>query len=176
MYSLELTAERQGTPLSAIYIQARRRWGEMVDEARTFASLACTVMPLQHAEPLLSLIAAFPWVLKNHLRCERPSRPLKRLLTNETLRSLARSNNQPIVLLAKMRALTHASKAYGVGDKERDMLLSCARGLNSVLGACERIVQTPIPLHYSRHTSRFLTLYCTTLPIVITPSLGAPRR
>jgi len=33
-------------------------------------------------------------------------------------------------------------------------------------------VQTPIPLHYSRHTSRFLTLYCNSLPLVITPSLG----
>eukprot|EP00962_Isochrysis_galbana_P059293 scaffold32777_cov112-Isochrysis_galbana.AAC.1 len=62
-------------------------------------------------------------------------------------------------------------QGYGVMDKEREMLLACAKGLSSCVGACERIVQTPIPLHYSRHTSRFLTLYCNSLPLVITPSL-----
>lgn len=154
------------------YWEARRRWGEMVDEARAFGSLACTVLPIQHAEPLLSLIASFPWVLKNHLRCERSSRPLRRLLANETFEALIHSENQPLFLLAKMRRLTHASKAYGVMDKEREMLLACAKGLSSCVGACERIVQTPIPLHYSRHTSRFLTLYCNSLPLIITPSLG----
>ena len=92
------------------YWEARRRWGEMVDEARAFGSLACTVLPIQHAEPLLSLIASFPWVLKNHLRCERSSRPLRRLLANETFEALIHSENQPLFLLAKMRRLTHASK------------------------------------------------------------------
>lgn len=39
------------------------------------------------------------------------------------------------------------------------------------LGMCERILTTPIPPSYSRHTSRFLSLYCLTLPLVLVQQL-----
>jgi Bestrophin, RFP-TM, chloride channel len=35
------------------------------------------------------------------------------------------------------------------------------------LGMCERILTTPVPRSYSRHTSRFLTVYLFTLPLVL---------
>ena len=31
---------------------------------------------------------------------------------------------------------------------------------------------TPVPLSYSRHTSRFLTIWCATLPVVLVDTLG----
>jgi len=43
--------------------------------------------------------------------------------------------------------------------------------LIDILGACERILLTPVPLSYSRHTSRFLTLYVFSLPFVMAPTL-----
>ncbi|KAL3792281.1 hypothetical protein HJC23_006193 [Cyclotella cryptica] len=44
--------------------------------------------------------------------------------------------------------------------------------LSDVLSGCEKIVQTPVPLSYSRHTSRFLTLWCGFLPFAIVKDLG----
>lgn len=44
--------------------------------------------------------------------------------------------------------------------------------LSSSLSGCEKIVDTPVPLSYSRHTSRFLTLWCGFLPFAIVPKLG----
>jgi ion channel-forming bestrophin family protein len=44
--------------------------------------------------------------------------------------------------------------------------------LSSQLAACERIVKQPVPLSYSRHTSRFLTVYLLTLPLTLIPLLG----
>ena len=44
--------------------------------------------------------------------------------------------------------------------------------LCEVVSACEKIRDCPVPLTYSRHTSRFLTLYCGTLPLAIAPKLG----
>jgi ion channel-forming bestrophin family protein len=41
--------------------------------------------------------------------------------------------------------------------------------LVDALGMCERILTTPVPRKYSRHTSRFLTVYLLTLPIVLVP-------
>lgn len=44
--------------------------------------------------------------------------------------------------------------------------------LITCLGMTERILMTPFPLSYSRHTSRLLTLYCLALPMVLVEQLG----
>jgi len=44
--------------------------------------------------------------------------------------------------------------------------------LSDALAGCEKIVQTPVPLSYSRHTSRFLTMWCGLLPFAIVRDLG----
>mmetsp|Transcript_18028 Transcript_18028/g.41329 ORF Transcript_18028/g.41329 Transcript_18028/m.41329 type:complete len:139 (-) Transcript_18028:1302-1718(-) len=44
--------------------------------------------------------------------------------------------------------------------------------LISAIGGCDRVVSTPVPLSYSRHTSRSLTLWCGTLPFVLARSHG----
>ena len=44
--------------------------------------------------------------------------------------------------------------------------------LSDALSGCEKIVQTPVPLSYSRHTSRFLTMWCGFLPFAIVKDLG----
>ena len=44
--------------------------------------------------------------------------------------------------------------------------------LSNSIGACERIVQTPVPLNYARHTIRFLTTWCLTLPFAVCGEFG----
>lgn len=39
-------------------------------------------------------------------------------------------------------------------------------------GACERLLRTPLPLGYTRHTSRFLVLWLTLLPWSLWSSCG----
>lgn len=45
--------------------------------------------------------------------------------------------------------------------------------LADAAGACSRITNTPVPLSYSRHTSRFLSLWLGTLPFVLANAIGA---
>ena len=52
------------------------------------------------------------------------------------------------------------------------MLLKSTVSLGECISTCERIYNTPIPLAYSRHTSRFLVLYVSTLPLVLVGSMG----
>ncbi len=54
------------------------------------------------------------------------------------------------------------------------MLLGLVNDLSSIIGACERLVQTPVPLSYARHTSRFLTLYLWSLPMVLVADFTGP--
>lgn len=43
--------------------------------------------------------------------------------------------------------------------------------ISNCYGACERIVRSNVPASYSRHLSRFLSVWCFTLPIVLVNSL-----
>lgn len=46
--------------------------------------------------------------------------------------------------------------------------------LADAAGACSRITNTPVPLSYSRHTSRFLTIWLGSLSFVLTSTIGTP--
>jgi len=46
------------------------------------------------------------------------------------------------------------------------------QSLGSQLATCERILKQPVPLSYSRHTSRFLTFYLLSLPFALVNALG----
>ena len=152
--------------------EARRQWGVVTAECRNLASLAVTFMTPRQALPILSLIAAFPVVMKNYLRGERDTRRLNALLVPEEVQALNAVVNQPQYVLARIRLLSQASSAAGVTEKERETLLKSAQVLGDCVSTCERIYNTPIPLPYSRHTSRFLVLYVSTLPLVLVDALN----
>ena len=44
--------------------------------------------------------------------------------------------------------------------------------LSRSIGECERIVQTPVPLNYARHTIRFLTMWLLTVPLAVCGEIG----
>jgi predicted membrane chloride channel (bestrophin family) len=52
-------------------------------------------------------------------------------------------------------------------------LQSHVDSLTEVIACCERLKLTPIPLSYSRHTSRFFTLYLLTLPFTLVRECNA---
>ena len=54
-------------------------------------------------------------------------------------------------------------------EREGQYMSQRVMALTKGIGSCERLVQTPIPFTYARHTSRFLTMYLWTLmPILVT--------
>lgn len=57
-------------------------------------------------------------------------------------------------------------------NRERSWLMQNLEKLSATIGACERLVQTPVPLSYVRHTSRFLSLFMLTLPFALVDVLG----
>jgi len=154
------------------FYEARKQWGVVTSECRNLASCACIFMSASQALPLLSLVAAFPVVLKNYLRGERDTRRLKALLAENECDALASVKHQPLFVLGRMRMLAQQSAALGVTEKEREMLLKGCATLGDCVSTCERIYNTPIPLAYSRHTSRFLVLYTATLPLVLVGGIG----
>ena len=158
--------------------EARKSWSVVTSECRHLATLACTFMTPEQALPLLSLVAAFPVCLKNYLRggseaaLRRDVRRLRSLLLPEEAACLFSVDNQPLYVLARLRALGQQSGAAGVDLKEREIIFRSVGVLGECVSACERIFNTPIPLAYSRHTSRFLVLYVSTLPLALVHVFG----
>jgi ion channel-forming bestrophin family protein len=44
--------------------------------------------------------------------------------------------------------------------------------MHDVLGGCERILRTPIPVAYTRHTSRFVIIWMSLLPYALWEKFG----
>ena len=44
--------------------------------------------------------------------------------------------------------------------------------LHDVVGECERILRTPIPLSYTRHTARFMVIWLALVPFVLFKTMG----
>ena len=86
---------------------------------------------------------------------------------------LMESGHRPLHVLQRLSEELGAAARDGgldpVLERELDHRV-CA--LTDALGACERIRNTPIPTTYTRHTSRFLTLWCNLLPLALFPALG----
>lgn len=81
-------------------------------------------------------------------------------LTPAELAQLASASNRPhYCLQALSHVLRRAPEALG-GSLDSNL-----EAFEEVLGRCERINRVPIPLSYTRHTSRFLTVWALLLPL-----------
>ena len=84
---------------------------------------------------------------------------------------IARSSNLPLaiatLLAREAKAVPYVMHEMAFTSRERLWVLSQIAKLRAAISAAERIVHTPVPLHYVRHTSRFLSVWCFTLPLCL---------
>jgi len=114
---------------------------------------------------LQQLIIAFAWSMKQHLRDAdylESGRFLPKIYEND----FHLSNHKPMYVLdMHMKVLNKLRKEQTLLGEHLIVLEKEIAALVSVLGACERIRNTPIPMGYGLHLKRILLLYIITLPI-----------
>ena len=85
--------------------------------------------------------------------------------------------NLPLQVLHELQHLNSAifavPKLGGLDPPAASELDRSIARLQHVLGACEKILRTPIYTPYTRFTSRFLFVWCNALPLAMFPLLGA---
>ena len=88
----------------------------------------------------------------------------------------SRASNMPLALCTllarEIKAVPYAGDD-AFTTRERLYVLKRVADLRATIAQAERIVQTPVPLHYARHTSRFLSVWCFTLPLCLAPMVPA---
>eukprot|EP00471_Norrisiella_sphaerica_P012570 CAMPEP_0184495254 /NCGR_PEP_ID=MMETSP0113_2-20130426/30792_1 /TAXON_ID=91329 /ORGANISM="Norrisiella sphaerica, Strain BC52" /LENGTH=496 /DNA_ID=CAMNT_0026881365 /DNA_START=464 /DNA_END=1954 /DNA_ORIENTATION=+ len=159
--------------------EGRIVWEKITDSSRSLARMAvlhCNSAGPEAVDRIARLLAAFAIVLKQHLTEFRFSESQfveQSLLDKQNRIMLGRAQNRPLAILHMLGRECHAiPDTKDFASRERLTMLRCVDQLTESMGAAERIVQTPVPLNYARHTSRFLTFWCLTLPIAIVGELG----
>ena len=178
--SLGLLLSYRTNSAYARFWEARGHWTKTKSTCRNLA-----IMIKTHIEPhspvasarFLSQLAAYPGALM-HL-CLGGSAKLQDYVQvnipqpeSEEIFSVSPSLPGIAMLMELHRAIHDAAIESRTSDKNLealhlnevahmlDVLMDC-------LSSCEKILRTPLPWTYSRHLSRFLTLYVGTLPFAL---------
>ncbi|XP_059634162.1 voltage-dependent chloride channel 1, chloroplastic-like [Cornus florida] len=114
---------------------------------------------------LLQYIMAFPVALKCHVIYGSDiKRDLQPLLEVDDLAVVLSSKHRPRCIIG---FISQGLQLLNLDESKRNMLESKISCLHEGIGVCEQLISIPIPLSYTRLTSRFLVLWHLTLPIIL---------
>ncbi len=167
------------------YWEARKLWGQLVNTSRSFARQTLTLVNppsdnegeeaavRQFQEDLVERSIAFVHALRHHLRNSDPFDDLRRFLSEPELEFLRTQKNVPTAMLQDMGLrLRTAWKDGWISDFHLPVLETSLVSLTDILGACERIKNTPIPFAYTVLTHRIVAFYCFALPFGLVRTVG----
>lgn len=151
----------------ARFDEARKAWGMNVNRSRDVCRQALTFMrspaDASKLQSFLHYMAAFPYALKSHI-CEGGDleEELDGLLEDAELASVVSASHRANYVLQIMSELVYSTS---MSEMERASMDRNLTQFHDNVGACERIFKTPIPLSYTRLTSRFLVIWHIALPL-----------
>jgi ion channel-forming bestrophin family protein len=155
--------------------EGRKIWGGIVNQSRNLAIKAMANGSMDDAfrDRFVRWSAAFCHVARRSLRGERDLPELVTLLGAEDAARVAAANHMPaFVALELGRMLREAREAETLDgwafqeiDRERAILIDH-------IGACERILRTPLPRVHTIKLRRFILIYLVGLPfMIVTPTV-----
>ncbi|KAL1192128.1 Voltage-dependent chloride channel 2 [Cardamine amara subsp. amara] len=114
---------------------------------------------------LLRYIAAFPVALKCHMMYGSDiANDLRDVIDADDLSLILQSKHRPRCVI---QFISQSLELLKLDNSKIDMLESKMMQLQEGIGVCEQLMGIPIPLSYTRLTSRFLVLWHLTLPIIL---------
>lgn len=136
--------------------EGRRLWGQLVNVSRGF-SRQLAAAPLERRARYATLLADFPGAMTVHLRRERG----------------AGGPHVPNQILSELHREVRADAESGALGPDALLRLSpLLQQFDDILGACERIRNTPIPFSYSSYVKQFVVLYAFIMPFGLVEEFG----
>jgi len=154
-------------------LEARSMFGKMVRSTGSLAGLVVTYLaPLDPSDALLMgrYLSIFGWTVKGLLRGEEDHVALQTILPRpESAWVIASPADTPVTIVFRLRQMIakHMHRLPLPASKAMEARLA---ELEVVLGVCKRLIGSPIPPTYTRHTSRVLCLYLGLLPVALVGS------
>jgi len=155
--------------------EGRKLWGGIVNETRNLIRGATEQFGTDR-EGLFELTrwtAIFPFAAASGLRGDGGIGPLATQLSAQEVGSVTQAQHVALAVASRMTAvLNRARRAGRFSDIVYVGLDQNIQQLVDYLGACERILKTPLPFAYVVHLRRALVIYCFTLPFALVSSYG----
>ncbi|MFM8349023.1 MAG: bestrophin family protein, partial [Bacteroidota bacterium] len=154
--------------------EGRKLWGSMVNNTRNLAFKMNSVLDSgdrEEREWFSRMIGNVPASLKDHLRRRSAHKDLE--LDQPEVAKAETSGHVPNLvsgwLYDRVVALNRAGK---ITPEHLLMVDRELKEFSDIIGACERIKNTPIPFSYSMFIKKFIFIYLITLPFALVTTLG----
>ena len=158
--------------------EGRKAWGTIVNNIRNLSRLiwvAVAEMNLVHRhekEQALKLLAAFAIATKSHLRSQSVDDRIAEFVSPLQFSKLQTMTNPPLEIVFWTSDYLQAKQEQGqISLYQMNELQNILNGMVDSLGACERILRTPMPLAYAIHLKQLLLIYCLLLPFQVVEEL-----
>ncbi len=156
--------------------EARKLWGSVVNQSRNLGIIGLaysTSAPARWKREFSSLVQAFPHLMRLSLRGDRSIQSVSSILPTETLRTIEAASHRPSICALMIAQNLHEARtqgwldsfSYQRAERERAILIDD-------IGACERILKTPMPFVFAIKLKRFLLFFLLLLPFALVYRLG----
>ncbi|KAL8227906.1 hypothetical protein R6Q57_015490 [Mikania cordata] len=147
--------------------EGRKAWMKIISGTNDFARQVIVGLETDPVlkMALLQYILAFPVALKCHLiHGSDTGKDLKNLLVDDDLAVVLSSKHRPRCII---QFISQSLQLLNLESSKQIALESKVTCFHEGIGVCEQITSIPIPVSYTRLTSRFLVLWHLTLPIIL---------
>jgi putative membrane protein len=148
--------------------EGRIKWGELVNNSRTLAKkIHAFVDDKEVHEYFKIMIPNFAFTLKEHLRDNHLESELESS-DDYFFDSLAACEHKPNKITSSMYVkLNELLKTKKITTEQMFILDKELKAFVDILGACERIKNTPIPYSYTVFIKKFILTFAVTLPLAV---------
>ncbi len=147
--------------------EGRKQWGALVNDTRNLAMKLNAILPVNDSMSrgyFREMIINYAYALKEHLRKGVLVEQLK-IPPSMDIEKFNRSNNKPNFLASDINIRIHRLYREKVIAGDQLILLDKEiKSFTEILGACERIRNTPIPYSYNLFLKKFIFAYTLTMP------------
>lgn len=152
--------------------EGRKKWGELVNNTRNFAIKIASMTTEPETDAYFArMIANYAFAMKEHLRDGVILDELD--LTDEERIYLESRAHKPSFIAKWMYKKLDEMKAEGkLTEIEFLSMDTNLKTFSDIIGACERIKNTPLPYSYSNFMKKFIFIYVSTLPMAFVNTFG----
>jgi ion channel-forming bestrophin family protein len=158
--------------------EGRKAWGTLVNTVRNLSRQILVAIAENHPSDrqakitAVKLLPAFAIALKLHLRSQSVNAELEANLSAEQFEELQTINHPPLEIGFWISSyLQDQTKQDKLDRYQLNDMIQLLNQMVDVVGICERILKTPIPLAYSIHLKQLLMIYCLSLPFQMVAQL-----
>ena len=152
--------------------EGRKKWGEMVNNTRNLATkIAVMIDDKPTRDYFARMIGNYAYAVKEHLREGVKFEELD--LTDEERITLENASHIPNIIDKWLYTKLYNLKQDGTISEQDFIVIDInLKALADILGACERIRNTPIPYSYSIFLKKFIFIYVTTITLALVGDFG----